>query len=175
MLTTLQRDVAVAVALLDRLPAGERAGWLPLLDRPTYRFAGPGLAVASSALGGPRHPDLRLLAQRRRRFLLGAVASATATRHVHRDRRPTGGDQALHRRTQRAAQALHLDQPGRRHPQQPGCTFRLSQCTSEAAYLNPPVVPKAFACKLGIVRTWKLCQHSYRRRKRIWNGTISND
>ncbi|KMO42767.1 ATPase [Methylobacterium variabile] len=43
MLTTLQRDVAVAVALLDRLPAPERAAWLPLLDRPTYRFAlGPG-------------------------------------------------------------------------------------------------------------------------------------
>ncbi|GJD49439.1 Adaptive-response sensory-kinase SasA [Methylobacterium crusticola] len=45
MLTTLQRDVAVAVALLDRVPAAERAGWLPLLDRPTYRFAlGPGSA-----------------------------------------------------------------------------------------------------------------------------------
>ncbi|MET7246395.1 HAMP domain-containing sensor histidine kinase [Methylobacterium sp. EM32] len=43
MLTTLQRDVAVAVALLDRLPPLERAGWLPLLDRPTYRYAlGPG-------------------------------------------------------------------------------------------------------------------------------------
>ncbi|MGX7707734.1 sensor histidine kinase [Methylobacterium sp. Gmos1] len=45
MLTTLQRDVAVAVALLDRLPAEERAGWLPLLDRPTYRYElGPGTA-----------------------------------------------------------------------------------------------------------------------------------
>jgi signal transduction histidine kinase len=43
MLTTLQRDVAVAVALLDRLPGAERPGWLPLLDRPTYRYElGPG-------------------------------------------------------------------------------------------------------------------------------------
>jgi signal transduction histidine kinase len=50
MLTTLQRDVAVAVSLLDRLPAGERAGWLPLLDRPTYRFALTRGAPGDSAL-----------------------------------------------------------------------------------------------------------------------------
>ena len=54
MLTTLQRDVAVAVALLDRLPAAERLDWLPLLDRPTYRFAlgpgSPGSAALSSRL-----------------------------------------------------------------------------------------------------------------------------
>ncbi|KQQ27126.1 ATPase [Methylobacterium sp. Leaf123] len=54
MLTTLQRDVAVAVALLDRLPAPERPEWLPLLERPTYRFAldsgSPGSAALSSRL-----------------------------------------------------------------------------------------------------------------------------
>ncbi|WP_232631060.1 HAMP domain-containing sensor histidine kinase [Methylobacterium sp. Leaf118] len=54
MLTTLQRDVAVAVALLDRLPAAERPDWLPLLDRPTYRFVlgpgSPGSAALSSRL-----------------------------------------------------------------------------------------------------------------------------
>lgn len=54
MLTTLQRDVVVAVALLDRLPAAERSEWLPLLERPTYRFAlgsgSPGTAALSSRL-----------------------------------------------------------------------------------------------------------------------------
>ncbi|APX85131.1 two-component sensor histidine kinase [Methylorubrum extorquens] len=54
MLTTLQRDVAVAVALLDRLPAPERSEWLPLLERPTYRFAlgsgSPGIVALSSRL-----------------------------------------------------------------------------------------------------------------------------
>ncbi len=54
MLTTLQRDVAVAVALLDRLPAAERPDWLPLLDRRTYRFVlgpgSPGSAALSSRL-----------------------------------------------------------------------------------------------------------------------------
>ncbi|KQP94520.1 sensor histidine kinase [Methylorubrum extorquens] len=54
MLTTLQRDVAVAVALLDRLPAPQRPEWVPLLDRPTYGFAlgsgAPGSAMLSSRL-----------------------------------------------------------------------------------------------------------------------------
>lgn len=44
MLTNMERDVSTSLALLDRLPAEERARWLPLLDRPTYRYElGPGL------------------------------------------------------------------------------------------------------------------------------------
>ena len=43
MLNFLEQDVASSVALLDRLPAAERAEWLPRLERRTYRFAlGPG-------------------------------------------------------------------------------------------------------------------------------------
>ncbi|WP_160287387.1 sensor histidine kinase [Pseudomonas knackmussii] len=38
MLGNLETDVGTAVALLDRLPASERAAWLPLLDRPNYRY-----------------------------------------------------------------------------------------------------------------------------------------
>lgn len=34
----LGRDVATAVAVLDRLPEGERAGWLARLARPNYRY-----------------------------------------------------------------------------------------------------------------------------------------
>ena len=89
---------------------------------------GPSLAVAPPVLSVPLHPDLGRVAQRRRRFLLGDVTSAAATRNVHRDRRPASGDQALHRRAQQAAKALRLDQAGRRNPQQPGCTVRLRQC-----------------------------------------------
>ncbi|TGD98721.1 sensor histidine kinase [Methylobacterium nonmethylotrophicum] len=51
MLTTLQRDVAVAVALLDRLPARERPDWLALLERPTYRFE-----IGRGAPGTPALP-----------------------------------------------------------------------------------------------------------------------
>ncbi|MEK1886346.1 MAG: HAMP domain-containing sensor histidine kinase [Phyllobacterium sp.] len=44
MLNTLENDVATSIAILDRLPAHERADWLDRLDRGTYRFElGPGL------------------------------------------------------------------------------------------------------------------------------------
>lgn len=39
MLGYLEQDVASSVALLDRLPAAERADWLPRLERRTYGFA----------------------------------------------------------------------------------------------------------------------------------------
>lgn len=44
MYNTLENDVATSVAILDRLPADERAQWLSRLDRGSYRFVlGPGL------------------------------------------------------------------------------------------------------------------------------------
>ena len=43
LLTNLQNDVEVAVGVLDRIPAAERADWLPKLQRRTYRYIlGPG-------------------------------------------------------------------------------------------------------------------------------------
>jgi len=38
MLSNLEQDVATSVAILDRLPAAERAAWLPRLERHTYRY-----------------------------------------------------------------------------------------------------------------------------------------
>ncbi|QBF29113.1 HAMP domain-containing histidine kinase [Pseudomonas tructae] len=38
MLNNLELDVATSVAILDRLPAAERAAWLPRLARRTYRY-----------------------------------------------------------------------------------------------------------------------------------------
>ncbi len=44
MLTSLEYDVTTSIALLDRLPAQERAQWLPMLARRNYRYElGPGL------------------------------------------------------------------------------------------------------------------------------------
>lgn len=49
MLRNLDEDVAVSVALLEHLPARERAAWVPRLERRTYRYllrpaaAGPAL------------------------------------------------------------------------------------------------------------------------------------
>ena len=45
MLDTLERDVATSIAILDRLPAAERASWLPRLDRGGHRYElGSGLS-----------------------------------------------------------------------------------------------------------------------------------
>ncbi|WDU65230.1 ATP-binding protein [Pseudomonas poae] len=38
MLGHLENDVATSVAILDRLPANERASWLPRIDRQNYRY-----------------------------------------------------------------------------------------------------------------------------------------
>ncbi|CCF00397.1 putative two-component sensor histidine kinase transcription regulator (plasmid) [Sinorhizobium fredii HH103] len=38
MFNTLENDVATSIAILDRLPAVERAAWLDHLDRGSYRF-----------------------------------------------------------------------------------------------------------------------------------------
>ncbi|MCX4067191.1 ATP-binding protein [Pseudomonas sp. S1Bt30] len=38
MLGNLENDVATSVAILDRLPADERASWLPRLNRQNYRY-----------------------------------------------------------------------------------------------------------------------------------------
>lgn len=38
MLSSLGKDVAVAVAILERVPAAERAAWLARLERRTYRY-----------------------------------------------------------------------------------------------------------------------------------------
>lgn len=38
MLGNLETDVSTAVALLDRLPKDEREAWLPMVQRPNYRY-----------------------------------------------------------------------------------------------------------------------------------------
>lgn len=38
MLDTLEMDLSTTVMLIDRLPAAERASWLPLLERRNYRY-----------------------------------------------------------------------------------------------------------------------------------------
>ncbi|QOF80511.1 ATP-binding protein [Variovorax sp. 38R] len=44
MMIGIERDIASSVAILDRLPAAERAGWLDKLERRNYRFVLGGTA-----------------------------------------------------------------------------------------------------------------------------------
>ncbi|WP_390345402.1 ATP-binding protein [Variovorax boronicumulans] len=48
MMIGIERDIASSVAILDRLPATERAGWLDRLERRNYRFVLGGSALGSA-------------------------------------------------------------------------------------------------------------------------------
>ncbi len=68
MLDYLEQDVASSVALLDHLPAAERAAWLPRLERRTYRFSlGP---------GDPGHAPDSAHSQRIAEALVAAIGKA---------------------------------------------------------------------------------------------------
>jgi len=48
MMSGIERDIASSIAILDRLPAAERAGWLDRLERRNYRFM-----LGGSVTGAP--------------------------------------------------------------------------------------------------------------------------
>lgn len=54
MLGNLETDVSTSIAILDRLPAEERRGWLPQLDRRNYRYlldeGAPGTAMSDTPI-----------------------------------------------------------------------------------------------------------------------------
>ncbi|MFV3330447.1 ATP-binding protein [Pseudomonas sp. NY15437] len=70
MLGNLETDVSTAVALLDRLPRDERQAWLPMVQRPNYRYLlsegqpgepmnmaqAPMAAQSIADVVGPRYP-----------------------------------------------------------------------------------------------------------------------
>ena len=70
----------------------------------------------ASALHLPLHPDFVFLGQRGRRLVCQAHPATAQARRLHLDRRASGRHQPLHRRRQRQAQAVRLDQIRRRHP-----------------------------------------------------------
>ena len=59
MMTGIELDIASSVAILNRLPADERAAWLERLERPNYRFALSGLVEGAA----PQSPLLREFAE----------------------------------------------------------------------------------------------------------------
>lgn len=54
MLGNLETDVSTSIAILDRLPAGERMSWLKQLDRRNYRYlldeGSPGTAMSDTPI-----------------------------------------------------------------------------------------------------------------------------
>ena len=85
-------------------------------------------ACPAPALDVPLHPDLGVLAQRRRGLLCQADPPAIATRRVSLARRPPGRHQSLPCRTQRQSKAVRLDRRPRPHhrrrkPREPSVRF----------------------------------------------------
>ena len=77
---------------------------------------GAPMAGPASPLDVPLHPDLGILAQRRRRLLRQAHAPAPQARRVPIRRRPATRHQPLRRRYQRRSQALRLDRRPKARP-----------------------------------------------------------
>ncbi|SCK22278.1 Signal transduction histidine kinase [Variovorax sp. HW608] len=53
MISGVERDIASSIAVLDRVPASERPGWLDRLERPNFRFALTGDVDTPAPASGP--------------------------------------------------------------------------------------------------------------------------
>lgn len=78
LMSNLEQDVVVAVNLLDRLPAEERAHWLPMLRRRTFHYLlGPGEDGAPLSTDGAREAAALIAAALGPRFPVRANMVST--------------------------------------------------------------------------------------------------
>src|SRR5450631_1738149 len=90
------------------------------------------MARTAPALDLSFHAHLRVVAERRRKFLLGPDTQAHPARKFPLDRRPTGGHQALPRRAQCRTETLRLEGVGSvdlGQARQTACIVGMSQST----------------------------------------------
>jgi signal transduction histidine kinase len=80
MLAYLGRDVAAALAILDRVPAAERAAWLPRIERQDYRYV-----LAEPTVPAQEEPELA-------RTIRESVASTVGATRVGARAGVTQGD-----------------------------------------------------------------------------------
>jgi hypothetical protein len=136
-LNAVERQVAAGKPIhvvLDNYATHKHPKSLPSRKR------GAGLARPPSALDLPLHPNLGLLAQRRRKLLLQTDPPAHPPRRVSLDRRPADRHQRLSRRAQRQPQALCVDPIRRCHPRKTRPlprTFCLNQSARPCTDLLP--------------------------------------
>ncbi len=80
MMLGIERDIASSVAILDRLPAAERAAWLGRLERRNYRFElGGGVAGAPPSRTPLQQELARAIVEALRPFEVVKVAQADAS------------------------------------------------------------------------------------------------
>ncbi|MGJ7497284.1 ATP-binding protein [Variovorax sp. RT4R15] len=77
MMNGLERDIASSVAILDRLPAADREGWLSRLERRNYRFALGGSVTGAAPESPPLKEFAAAIVQAVHPFEVVKVALAT--------------------------------------------------------------------------------------------------
>jgi signal transduction histidine kinase len=77
MMTGIERDIASSVAILDRLPADEREGWLARLERRNYRFVLGGTAQGTAPDTPLAQQFATSIAEAMRPFRIVKVAQVT--------------------------------------------------------------------------------------------------
>jgi signal transduction histidine kinase len=80
MIAYLARDVASSIAILDRVPAGERRQWLPKIDRKNYRYTlDPAAADQPPAAAKAQGVAAMIARELGPRYAITATAPANAT------------------------------------------------------------------------------------------------
>ena len=84
MMTGIEQDIASSIAILDRLPAAERAGWLQRLERRNYRFVLGGSVSGPAPATGSARQFATAIGNALRPFEVAHVAQGGAGRDALR-------------------------------------------------------------------------------------------
>ena len=82
MMTGIELDIASSVAILNRLPADERAAWLERLERPNYRFALSGRVEGAPPQAAPLREFAEAIVLALRPFKVAQLAQLASARET---------------------------------------------------------------------------------------------
>lgn len=84
MMSGIEKDIASSIAILDRLPADERAGWLQRLERRNYRFELGGSVSGPEPASGMSRDFATAIGSALRPFEIVRVAQGSSGRNAVR-------------------------------------------------------------------------------------------
>ncbi|MBB3181332.1 ATP-binding protein [Variovorax sp. Sphag1AA] len=82
MISGVERDIASSIAVLDRVPASERAEWLDRLERPNFRFALTGDVDTPPPASGPLQQFVDVITAALKPFPVLAVGQVPSMREA---------------------------------------------------------------------------------------------
>jgi signal transduction histidine kinase len=86
MLDNLEKDITSSIAILDRVPAAERAAWLPLIDRKNYRYQLDGGITeqgTDNEIAGRVRASIANAADKRYNVTVNAIPGDPKRVHIH--------------------------------------------------------------------------------------------